>query len=84
MYDVNAGTREIKISVSFEILMKTRGYVPSDVEKMIRELLEFGAENEVENVIKTLGIIQKRLPPYNDIRKGRLSFSGIDVMETRE
>ena len=63
MYDVNAGTREIKISVSFEILMKTRGYVPSDVEKMIRELLEFGAEKEVENVIKTLGIIQKRLPP---------------------
>ena len=81
MYDVNARTREINISVSFEISMKTRGYVPSDVEKMIRELLEFGMENDVENVIKTLGIIQKRLPPYNDIRKGRLSLSRIDVMK---
>lgn len=80
MYDVNVRTREINISVSFEILMKTRGQVPCDVEDMIRELLEFGMENDVENVIKTLGIIQKRLPPYNDIRKGRLFRCRIDAM----
>ena len=81
MYDVNARTREINISVSFEMLMKTRDYIPYDVEEMIRELLQFGLENDVENVIKTLGVIQERLSPNRDIREGMLLLSRIDIME---
>lgn len=81
MYDVNERTIEINISVSFEILMKAKGYVqvPCDLEKMIRELLQFGLENDVENIIKTLGIIRERLSPNRDIQKGMLLLSGIDV-----
>ncbi len=80
MYDVNERTIEINISVSFEILMKAKGYVqvPCDLEKMIRDLLQFRLENDVENIIKTLGIIQKRLSPNRDIQKGILVLSGVD------
>lgn len=78
MYDVNERTRGFNISVSFEILMKTKDYVPCDVEKMIRELLQFGLENDVENVIKTLGIIRERMSPNRDIQKGMLLLSGVD------
>ena len=78
MYDVNERTRGFNISVSFEILMKTKDYVPCDVEKMIRELLQFGLDNDVENVIKTLGVIRERLSPNRDIQKGMLLLSGID------
>lgn len=79
MYDVNERTRGFNISVSFEILMKTKDYVPCYVEKMIRELLQFGLDNDVENVIKTLGVIRERLSPNRDIQKGMLLLSGIDV-----
>ena len=78
MYDVNERTRGFNISVSFEILMKTKDYIPCDVKKMICDLLQFGLENDVENVIKTLGIIRERLSPNRDIQKGMLLLSGID------